>query len=111
MKHGVTDDLQTRPFDRAAYLPIVLAYSVVWRLIGIAYVAYGALVLLRRETFARHAARFHRKAASRVPWLYPRVWGTSDKEWRVLIVLIGLGLIGLGMMAALNVGLSGPPER
>jgi hypothetical protein len=83
---------------------VMLAYSAAWGLIGAGYVAFRLFALVRRDAFARWGARFHQRIAARVPWLYPRGWGTRESEWRILMIPIGLTIIVVGFMAAFNVG-------
>jgi hypothetical protein len=88
-----------------SYHSVMLAYSMGWGLLGIAYVAFGVLAIVRRDTFAKSPARFHQRIAARTPWLYPGGWGTTEREWRLMMIPIGVIIIVVGLMAVFNVGL------
>ena len=91
-----------RALDR---LSVMLAYSVGWGLIGIAFVVLGVVAIVRRDAFARNGAGFHRRVASWAPWLYPAGRGTTEREWRVSMIPMGVVIMLVGVMWFFKYGL------
>ena len=98
-------------------MPIVSPERVLSAVIGVAYLAGGAALILSRrlrDKAANGAASVHRRIHARAPWLYRPLpflrsweWDPGDPEqllWRLYPWIGGILFVGIGLMAIFGVG-------
>ena len=67
---------------------------------GAILIVWGIYFLFRYRKSAQAGAKFHRKVASLLPWLYANPVGaaaTSTRSWRTLSLIGALVFLGVGI--------------